>query len=204
MINSIVKLNQMFSFKIVTKPKINDIAFSNTRVFSHLLHAVLQLNHFPPQTFSFFLSKMADYSPAKKSTDQSVRLLFLTEGLSAKSYIDGCKSAAGGQDHIGVLACNVGVSNPRGCSQSSNKLLHRLATIMGLQFNKHYTTPAALAKLKYSMIVLSGDGDVDGWNFNGHLLNAIHFYWPELVEKGRVAIFRPTQSLCKTKKQNND
>lgn len=119
--------------------------------------------------------------------------LFVTEGLSAKTFAVTGLAEIGGRDYNGVFPLKGKPLNVRTCSATqiaNNVEIKNLKTILGLKTHHNYNTPEELiGSLRYGKLCLLTDQDLDGYHIRGLLINFIHHYWPELIESGFLTIF---------------
>lgn len=59
--------------------------------------------------------------------------------------------------------------------------LNSLLTVLGLQYNKEYSTSAHLESLRYGKLMILTDQNEDGSNFKGLLIHFLHTNWPHLL-----------------------
>lgn len=59
--------------------------------------------------------------------------------------------------------------------------LNSLIKVVGLQYNKEYSTAAHLKSLRYGKLMIFTDQNEDGSNFKGLLIHFIHTNWPHLL-----------------------
>ena len=140
----------------------------------------------------------ADFAGTSKS---HLCKLFLTEGLSAKTYaITGLGKI--GKEYYGVYPLKGKLLNVRG--QTSDKInnnaeITELKKIIGLKHNHKYES---LTELRYGGIVILTDQDYDGFHIKALIINMIHAFWPELIELGFVCSFAtPIIKMIKGKNQ---
>lgn len=117
-------------------------------------------------------------------------VLFLTEGLSAKTFAVSGFSVIG-KDNYGVFPLRGKLLNVREATQSQimkNEEIINIKKILGLQHSKVYTDTKSL---RYGSINLLVDSDHDGNHIMGLLINMFELWWPELLEiKGFITHMR--------------
>lgn len=105
--------------------------------------------------------------------------LILTEGDSAKSLaMSGIQRL--GRDHYGVFPLRgklLNVSEITIKQLTENEELKSIVKILGLEFNKNYTSAN---QLRYSSVMIMADQDNDGSHIKGLILNFFNTYWPSL------------------------
>lgn len=135
-------------------------------------------------------SRIDGYDRANKSgTKDSIHCsLFITEGLSAKTYVaSGINEGVygkSGRDWIGILPIRGKLLNVRDKTAQTiadNKVICSLIHALGLKHGINYTDDANYKKLNYGRLVLVADADVDGIHIEGLILNFIHSLFPSLL-----------------------
>lgn len=109
--------------------------------------------------------------------------LILTEGDSAKTLAVSGLSVVG-RDQYGVFPLRGKLLNVRDASHKQileNAEINNLIKIVGLQYNKKYTSEEDLKSLRYGHIMIMTDQDQDGSHIKGLLINFIHSNWPDLT-----------------------
>jgi len=113
--------------------------------------------------------------------------LFLTEGLSAKTFAIAGFSKIG-RDYNGVYPLKGKLLNVRGASISQivkNEEIKSIKKILGLKTNEKFDTLEALRQsMRYGKVCLLCDQDLDGFHIRGLLINLFHYFWPDLVLAG--------------------
>lgn len=62
-----------------------------------------------------------------------------------------------------------------------NAEINNLIKILGLQYNKKYSSADDLKSLRYGHVMIMTDQDQDGSHIKGLLINFIHSNWPSLT-----------------------
>lgn len=109
--------------------------------------------------------------------------LILTEGDSAKTLAVSGLSVVG-KDHYGVFPLRGKLLNVRDASHKQildNAEINNLIKILGLQYNKKYSSEDDLKSLRYGHVMIMTDQDQDGSHIKGLLINFIHSNWPQLT-----------------------
>lgn len=107
--------------------------------------------------------------------------IILTEGDSAKTM---AISGLPNRDYFGVFPLRGKLLNTRGVTPlklEKNAEIQAIIQILGLVWNKKYTTQKDLQSLRYGKILIMTDQDNDGFHIKGLLMNFIHQYWPSLL-----------------------
>lgn len=133
-----------------------------------------------PVTGRIRVEKLEDANKAgtKDSTKCS---LILCEGDSAKGMAVAGFSIVG-RDYYGVFPLKGKVLNVRDAAADKirdNAEIAKILTILGLVPGKKYKD---LSELRYGKVIFMTDQDHDGTHIKGLLLNAFHFFWPELLK----------------------
>ena len=136
--------------------------------------------------------KIPGYDPANNSGGrESLKCtLFITEGLSAKTYavlgiqkgIYGLK----GRDWNGIFPVRgklLNVRNAKSATIANNKEVTGLVNALGLSYNVDYSDDSNFAKLNYGKVALLCDADVDGIHIQGLLINMFHTLFPTLLTR---------------------
>lgn len=126
------------------------------------------------------IKKLDDANNAGKK-DAHLCTLILTEGDSAKAL-----AVAGlgviGRDNYGVFPLRGKVLNVREATDDkikNNEEISNLMKIMGLIPNKDHQ----ISELRYGSIMIMTDQDFDGSHIKGLIINFIHKFWPQLLQK---------------------
>lgn len=137
-------------------------------------------------------TKIEGYDRANKSgtKDSKNCALFITEGLSAKTYVvAGIKEGVygrAGRDWNGVLPVRGKLLNVRDKTATTiadNKVICNLIHALGLKHGLNYTQDDNFHKLNYGRLIVVADADVDGIHIEGLILNFIHSLYPTLLER---------------------
>ena len=137
-------------------------------------------------------TKIDGYDAANKcgGKDSHLCSLFITEGLSAKTYvvagIDEGVYGRSGRDWNGILPVRGKLLNVRDKSAtiiSGNKVICSLIHALGLKHGVDYTDDNNFRKLNYGHLILVADADVDGIHIEALILNFIHSLYPTLLER---------------------
>mmetsp|Transcript_2186 Transcript_2186/g.3163 ORF Transcript_2186/g.3163 Transcript_2186/m.3163 type:complete len:1246 (+) Transcript_2186:65-3802(+) len=131
----------------------------------------------------------ANFAGTKKS---STCTLIITEGDSAKSLAIAGLSVVG-RDTYGVYPLrgkplNVRAANAKAISK--NEEIQQLMKIIGLHQHVDYSKDEAFQKLRYGSIMLMCDQDYDGSHIKGLVISNIAHFWPELLQRDFIKIFR--------------
>ena len=129
----------------------------------------------------------ANKSGGKNSEDCS---LFITEGLSAKTYV-----VAGiekgiynrkGRDWNGILPVRGKLLNVRDKTPTTiagNKIICSIIQALGLKHGVDYKNDDNFKKLNYGKLVIVADADVDGIHIEGLIINFLHSLYHSLLER---------------------
>jgi len=118
--------------------------------------------------------------------DSSRCTLILTEGDSAKALAMAGLSVVG-RDYYGVFPLRGKLLNVRDCHPrqlAQNEEVNNLRIILGLEFDRDYSTPESRKALRYGHVMLMTDQDHDGSHIKGLIMNLFDFFWPSLLEGG--------------------
>lgn len=115
--------------------------------------------------------------------------LFLTEGLSAKTFAVSGLSIIG-REYFGIFPLKGKLINVRSANVNQvikNDEIKYIKQILGLQTNKKYNSVEELINsLRYGKVCLLTDADHDAYHIRGLILNFFHYYWPSLLEAGYI------------------
>lgn len=133
-------------------------------------------------------------------------VLFLTEGMSAKTFAVSGLSVIG-RENYGVYPLKGKALNIREATQKqllNNEELNNLKQIIGLNHGKKYSDTKSL---RYSRVCILTDADYDGSHIKGLIMNMFHYWWPELLDiKGfltsmKTPMIKATSGSGKTAKE---
>lgn len=114
--------------------------------------------------------------------------LYITEGLSAKSFVTSGKSAIpNGHDFIGAMALKGKLINVRNAPKKQvleNTEVGLIKDILGLRVGMDYRKDANFKTLRYGKVNILTDADDDGIHIRGLVLNFFYELYPTLVERG--------------------
>lgn len=115
-------------------------------------------------------------------------VLYLTEGLSAKSLIDAGAKYRGGSDYVGVLALRGKISNVMKMAdrskQTDKKFLKLIRLMIGLKMGCKYLKEEEISTLRYGQICIAADKDHDGTHIRSILYSFFYQEHPGLLENG--------------------
>lgn len=130
--------------------------------------------------------------------------LILTEGDSAKTLAVSGLSVVG-KDHYGVFPLRGKLLNVRDASHKQildNAEINNIIKILGLQYNKKYSSADDLKSLRYGHVMIMTDQDQDGSHIKGLLINFIHSNWPSLTRMSFLEEFiTPIVKVSKGKEE---
>jgi len=121
----------------------------------------------------------------------SAAMLFVVEGLSAKTLVSAGMSVIG-RKKFGCFPIKGKLLNVREASPAqlkANAEVQALCTALGLHAGRKYETAAERATLRYGRVCILADQDLDGVHITGLLLNMFAFFWPALLESHYVLRF---------------
>ena len=154
-------------------------------------------------------TKIEGYDRANKSGTKDSHLcsLFVTEGLSAKTYVvagikEGLYGKAG-RDWSGILPVRGKLLNVRDKAATTiagNKVICSLIQALGLKQGVDYTDDSNFKKLNYGRLVVVADADVDGIHIEGLIINMIHTIYPSLIERKTPFIISLKTPIARVKK----
>ena len=131
-------------------------------------------------------------------------VLYLTEGLSASGYPKRRIALKGGKDLAGYYPLKgkaMNITDAPHHKVAENDEINAFKKLMGLCEGVDYSDPAALATLRYGMILSCMDMDGDGKHITSLWLNIIHRKWPSLLRLGKFAfLMTPLIRLYKKSK----
>ena len=134
-------------------------------------------------------SNILKYNPPY-SKNKMKNYLLVTEGDSAKTLaikvIEICSKNKTGGQYFGAFPVRGKVKNVRGVKKINvikNEEIKNLIAILGLDFQKSYSTQKEFETLNYCSLVAFTDADVDGHHIKGLLMNFIGYFWPNLIIK---------------------
>jgi DNA topoisomerase-2 len=139
--------------------------------------------------------------------------LFVSEGLSAKTYIvQGLKygvkidnNTYKGHDTIGILPIRgkfLNVKNAGIKTLKDNKEVNSIVQAIGLQIGVDYSKKENYDKLRYKKLVVATDADVDGFHITGLLFNFFQTLFPTLVKTQKFFYFMRVPILKITQKNS--
>lgn len=137
-------------------------------------------------------TKIDGYDPANKAggKDSIYCSLFITEGLSAKTYVvAGIKVGVygrKGRDWSGILPVRGKILNVRDKTATTiadNKVVCSLIHALGLKHGVDYTDDNHFKKLNYGKLFSVADADCDGLHIEGLLMNFLHSLYPSLLKR---------------------
>jgi DNA topoisomerase II len=120
-------------------------------------------------------------------------VLFIAEGLSAKSFVDEMISKMpNGSDLYGSFAIRGKFMNVQKATYKQicdNKEVQALKETLGLVGKMDYSDPENFATLRYGKACILTDADDDGIHIRGLLLNFFYHGWSQLYKMGYVQSF---------------
>ena len=153
-------------------------------------------------------TKIEGYDRANKAgtKDSDKCALYITEGLSAKTYVV-CGIKEGlfdrkGRDYNGILPIRGKLLNVRDKSAtiiSGNKVICSIIQTLGLKHGIDYTNDDNFKKLNYGRLVIVADADTDGIHIEGLIINFIHSLYPSLLERGESFIISLKTPIARVK-----
>jgi DNA topoisomerase-2 len=201
-----------------SKPEVSDSFISKVYSKTGIVEDIVSFTKFKNQKE---LGKAGDAPSRKKSklnipnledaynagTSKSENcVLFLTEGMSAKTFAVSGLSVIG-RENYGVWALKGKGLNVREATQKqllNNEELNNLKQIIGLNHGKKYSDTKSL---RYSKVCILTDADYDGSHIKGLIMNMFHYWWPELLDiKGfltsmKTPMIKATSGSGKTAKE---
>ena len=158
-------------------------------------------------------TKIDGYDRANKSggKDSSKCSLFITEGLSAKTYvvagIDEGIYGLTGRDWNGILPVRGKLLNVRdkaAATIAGNKVICSLIQALGLKHDTNYKDEENFKKLNYGRLVIVADADVDGIHIEGLVINFIHSLYPSLLDRKEPFIISLKTPIARVKRPKLD
>ena len=158
-------------------------------------------------------TKIEGYDRANKSgTKDSIHCtLFITEGLSAKTYVvagieEGLYGRSG-RDWNGILPVRGKLLNVRDkpvATISANKVICSLIHALELKLGVDYKDESNFKKLAYGRICLVTDSDTDGIHIENLLLNFFHSLYITLLERDQPFIVSMKTPIARVIKKTGD
>ena len=149
------------------------------------------------------LTKLSEANDAGNSKKTRNCYLMLCEGDSALALVlSSLKSL--NPDQWGAFPLKGKFINVRSASVkdvSENEEFKNLMSIVGLEHGKIYKDTKSL---RYDHVVLFADQDVDGSHIKGLVINALEYYWPELLEIAGFLMEMVTPIVKVEPKNNNN
>ena len=130
------------------------------------------------------IPKLDDAQLAGSTNDALKCTLILTEGDSAKALAIAGLSVIG-REKYGVFPLRGKFLNVRDASVgqlTKNQELINLCAIIGLDFDKKYSTMAERSTLRYGQVMLMTDQDADGSHIKGLIMNFFRHFWPSVLK----------------------
>jgi len=157
-------------------------------------------------------TKIEGYDRANKagSKDSKNCSLYITEGLSAKTYVV-CGIKEGlfdrkGRDWNGILPIRGKLLNVRDKGATviaGNKVICSIIQALGLKHELDYKIESNFNKLNYGKLILVADADTDGIHIEGLLINFIHSLYPSLLERDESFIISLKTPIARVKISRN-
>jgi DNA topoisomerase-2 len=158
-------------------------------------------------------TKIEGYDRANKSgTKDSINCtLFITEGLSAKTYVvagieEGLYGKSG-RDWNGILPVRGKLLNVRDkpvATISANKVICSLIHSLELKLGVDYKDESNFKKLAYGRVSIVADADVDGVHIEGLILNFFHSLYPTLLQRDQPFIVSMKTPIARVIKKTGD
>ena len=158
-------------------------------------------------------TKIEGYDRANKSgTKDSIQCtLFITEGLSAKTYVvagieEGLYGKSG-RDWNGILPVRGKLLNVRDkpvATISANKVICSLIHALELKLGVDYKDESNFKKLAYGRVSVVADADVDGVHIEGLILNFFHSLYPTLLQRDQPFIVSMKTPIARVIKKTGD
>jgi|UniRef100_A0A6C0IZ90 DNA topoisomerase II len=157
-------------------------------------------------------TKIEGYDRANKagSKDSKNCSLYITEGLSAKTYVV-CGIKEGlfdrkGRDWNGILPIRGKLLNVRDKGATviaGNKVICSIIQALGLKHDLDYKIESNFNKLNYGKLILVADADTDGIHIEALLINFIHSLYPSLLERDESFIISLKTPIVRVKISRN-
>jgi DNA topoisomerase-2 len=158
-------------------------------------------------------TKIEGYDRANKSgTKDSINCtLFITEGLSAKTYVvagieEGLYGKSG-RDWNGILPVRGKLLNVRDkpvATISANKVICSLIHALELKLGVDYKDESNFKKLAYGRVATTCDADFDGIHIESLILNFFHSLYPTLLQRDQPFIVSMKTPIARVIKKTGD
>jgi DNA topoisomerase-2 len=158
-------------------------------------------------------TKIEGYDRANKSgtKDSTQCTLFITEGLSAKTYvvagIDEGLYGKSGRDWNGILPVRGKLLNVRdkpATTIADNKVICSLIHALELRLGIDYQDENNFKKLNYGRVSIVADADVDGVHIEGLILNFFHSLYPTLLQREQPFVVSMKTPIARIIKKTGD
>ena len=189
------------------KTKVNDIyKWQTTDMIEDMINA-RELAQFKKST-----TKKRGYVKVDKLTSANYEgtkhshecILIICEGDSAKTYattgIDVGVYGKTGRNYFGILPLTGKCLNVRKAKIkqiTDNKVITGLINALGLRYGVDYTDEKEFRTLRYGMIMLLCDADVDGLHISGLILNFLHALFPSLFQRKTPFVFSMSTPIAR-------
>ena len=114
-------------------------------------------------------------------------ILFITEGLSAKTFvINGISAVSNGHNKVGAMAVKGKFINVQKQTQKridENTEIQMLMQVLGLRKGLDYTQDKNFKRLRYGKVAFLTDADDDGIHIRGLLINFFYNEFPSLCKR---------------------
>jgi DNA topoisomerase II len=184
---------------IVTQGKINNMlkwSFVETiqkGLVKHDLRDLAKQNGTKVQNVALGIEK-ADDAKLAGTKDSQKCTLYITEGLSAKTFVvAGLKNIKDGNKLTGILPVKGKILNVRDASPkqiAENKEITHLIKMLGLKYGTDYNDDKAYKSLRYGSIKILTDADVDGAHIKGLIINFFAHFFPSLLDREFITSIR--------------
>lgn len=158
-------------------------------------------------------TKIEGYDRANKSgsKDSINCTLFITEGLSAKTYVvagieEGLYGKSG-RDWNGILPVRGKLLNVRdkpAATIAANKVICSLIHALELKLGVDYQDESNFKKLTYGRVSIVADADTDGLHIEGLILNFFHSLYPTLLQRDQPFIVSMKTPIARVIKKTGD